>query len=151
MGYWTSGKILNNPVNVEQRITRDIQNEFEKRVLRPEIAQLRIERIARGMVTRYIAELREDIRDIPEKYKIPRAAWNRYLLDIATIAQRSEGNREVPLSLKTIAAASTVGGAVAAARLSATLKPAMARIGARMSGNAAALGATPALPRPSSK
>jgi len=150
-GYWAAGQVLDDRIPVEKQLSSDIQEEFEKRVLHPEIAQLRIERIARSTVTRYIADLREHIQTIPKKYRIPQADWDRYLSEIAAMTQRSEGNRAIPISLKTVATATTVGGAVGAARLSSTLKPAMARIGSKISIRTVALGSDAAIAQLASK
>ena len=51
IGYWVADheiveKIVGDQPKMAERITEEIQEEFSKRVLRPQIAQLQIERIA---------------------------------------------------------------------------------------------------------
>jgi len=143
MGYWLADhavveKVLGEQPSMAEGITEDIQAAFAKRVLRPQIAQLQIERIADETVRVYVADLQQHLATIPKKYRIPQADWERYLQDIAILTSHIEGNREVSLSLKTIAATGIAGGTVAAVNVARLLKPMMARIGTKMTTKAAA-------------
>jgi hypothetical protein len=73
-------------------ITRDFQEQFAKRVLRPQIAQLRLERVTQKTVKRYLNDLSVNLNKIPVTYQIPQADWNRYLNDIALSINNREGN-----------------------------------------------------------
>lgn len=68
---------------VAEQITEDFQSEFAKRVLRPQIAQLELERMTRDTVTDYISHLENNISKIQSRYQIPQGDWERYLGDIA--------------------------------------------------------------------
>lgn len=98
-----------------QQMAADIQAEFASRVLRPESAQLRLERITQQAVEVYLADLRERLADIQARYRIEPRAWEEYLDGIGTGVQRVDGNRQVPLSLKALTV-STAGGAAILAR-----------------------------------
>ena len=97
-----------NPYNptpeekVAEVITQDFQREFANRVLRPEIAQLRLERLTQATVEHYLQELRGSINNIAMNYQIPQADWDRYLNDIAITINDSEGKSST-LSLKVLA------------------------------------------------
>lgn len=146
MGYWLADRqaverVIGEQPSVFERITEEIQEEFSQRVLRPRVAQLRMERIADATVRLFVDELGRLLAAIPEKYTIPRADWHRYLEDIALITEEAEGNREVSLTLKTVAVSGAAGTGLAAAKASQLLKPLTAKIGTKMSTKAAAKGA----------
>ncbi len=94
----------NNPTSAEkvaEVITEDFQTEFAKRVLRPQTAQLRLERLTQQTVKYYLDELRGNINNIAVNYQIPQADWNRYLNEIAITINDTEGNIS-NLSLKVL-------------------------------------------------
>jgi len=103
-----------------EQMVQDIQTEFANRVLHPESAQLRLEQITRQAIALYLAELGDRLKDVQVRYSIPPQQWDRYLEGIATGVQRTDGNRQVPLSLKAVTA-STVGAAVILTRSLAKL------------------------------
>ena len=142
IGYWIMDrgvveKVIGEQPDMAERITEDIQEEFAKRVLRPQILQLRVERIAGATVQVYIEALSTNLASIPEKYNIPSADWDRYLNDITLLTGDVEGNREVDISLKTIA----VSGLAGSVKVAAMLKPVFTKIGTKMATEAAAEGA----------
>lgn len=146
MGYWVADnrvveKFFGQQPSMAEGITEDVQEEFAKRVLRPEISQLRIERIAETMVQLYVEELDRQLAPIPEKYSIPPADWDRYLGDLALLSTSVEGKGNVPVSLKTIALAGVGGGTVAGVRIYQALKPVIAKVGSKITLKAAGKGA----------
>ncbi|MBD2039082.1 hypothetical protein [Microcoleus sp. FACHB-672] len=76
---------------VAEIITEDFQTEFAKRVLRPQIAQLRLERIASGTVTFHLNQLSLNLSQVAQKQQIPQADWERYLSDISVNVKDTEG------------------------------------------------------------
>lgn len=156
MGYWLADhaiveNVIGEQPSMAEGITEEIQEAFAKRVLRPQIAQLQLERIADETVAVYVAEIQQHLATIPKKYRIPQTDWDRYLQDIAVLTSTAEGNREVSLSLKTIAATGIAGGTVAAVNVARLLQPMMARIGSKMTTRAAAHGAGQAAAKIASK
>lgn len=92
----------NNPTPAEkvaEVMTEDFQKEFSKRVLLPQVSQMRLERITQQTVRYYLDELRGNINNISVNYKIPQADWNQYLSDIAVTINDTEG-KVSNLSLK---------------------------------------------------
>ncbi|MDY6802211.1 MAG: hypothetical protein SXA11_00175 [Cyanobacteriota bacterium] len=87
---------------VAEAITRDFQEEFAKRVLRPQIAQLKLERLTQKTVKRYLEDLSVNLNNVPLTYQIPQADWNRYLNGIALSINDTEGNVS-SLSMKLLA------------------------------------------------
>jgi hypothetical protein len=67
---------------------------------------------------------------MPQRYQISPPDWERYLNDIAVITSRTAGNREVPLTLKTLTV-STAAGTVA---LGHALGPTLKQLGSKVSG-----------------
>ncbi len=160
MGYWIEEKAAGLPVieklfdeqpTMAQEITEDIQEEFAKRVLRPEIAQIQMERIAQQTIEVYVNELRKHLSAIPKKYDISKMDWDKHLSDIAVMTSRSEGDRQVALTLKTLFASGAGGGAVVAAKLTKMLKEMIAKVGTKMTTKAAAKGAGKAAAKVASK
>lgn len=107
-GYITAG----DTPSPSQQMTNDIQQEFANRVLHPESAQLFLEQLTRKTVDLYLADLRQELAQVQVTYKIPQPVWDRYLEDIAVTTQRIEGDRTVPLTLKTLAVSSVGAGAI---------------------------------------
>jgi hypothetical protein len=141
IGYWTAERLLHEHPTMAEKITADIQEEFAKRVLRPEIAQMQLERIAHETITEYVRALQENLAPIPDRYNIPRAHWDGYLSTIAALIARAEGNRQIPLSLKLFTSGVVVGGIAGAATLTEFLPPLFVRSGAQLSTTVAAQGA----------
>jgi len=112
-GIWQYGlnSFFENQPTAAEKLTEEIQMEFSRRVLRPQIAELVLERIARETAEKYVAELRKNLEVVPLTYKIPHADWQRYLEGIALTTYGSEGNRETDITLKTFTL-TTVGGSV---------------------------------------
>jgi len=112
-----------------ERITLEVQEEFANRVLRPQIAQMEVERIVNEILADYANRVRDRLKHIPEKYDIQPADWDRYLADVAVMVKNVEAGRHTPLSLKAIAGV-TAGGVILLFR---TIKPVISRIAARVS------------------
>jgi len=156
MGYWLADraiveKVIGEQASMSERMTQEIQEEFSKRVLRPQIAQLQIERIADATVQIYIKEVNKNLVGIPEKYNIPQADWERHLDNIALLTADIEGNREISLTLKAVTVSGVAGGSIAAVKVVNMLKPRIARIGTRMTTKAATKGAGKAAAKVASK
>jgi len=104
-------RVFEEQPTAAERITEKIQAEFAIRVLKPQLAQLELENITRDVMDHYVATLQSGLRGIPTRFAIPEGHWERYLDDIALLAADTEGNRQVPVTLKTVYVAGT-GGAV---------------------------------------
>ena len=128
--YWAAQQVGLSQSAAGERITWEIQQQFAQRVMRPQIAQLELERIAQETFQVYVNELNPKLAAIPKQYQIPEPEWDRYLDDIAVLATRVEGNRGVSLTLKTVAA-STAGGGIILAR---AVAPEIKMIGTRLAG-----------------
>jgi hypothetical protein len=131
--YWSVSKVLSDAPDAAERLTAEIQAQFAARVLRPEIAQLELERLTNEVLKIYVTKVREYLAPIPEKYQITPPDWERYLDNIAVIIARTEGNRETPLTLK----AFTVTTGASAVVLGPALVPAIKQIGGKVSGKLA--------------
>ena len=112
-GLWQYGvnSFFENQPSAAEKLTEQIQEEFSKRVLRPQIAELVLERIVRESADYYVAELGKHLDVVPASYKIPQADWDRYLEGIALTTYGAEGNRETDITLKALTV-TTVGGSV---------------------------------------
>lgn len=132
----------NQPTLQEQKaenLTEEFQKEFANRVLRPEIAQLKLERFTRETINTYVAELSKELAGIQSEYKIPQADWERYLGGVSTTIFDMEGNKQ-NLSMRALSrgsgylvavplvkATGKIGGGVAAKFAAATANKAAAK------------------------
>ncbi len=140
LGYAVKHYIFTDEPDAAARLTEEVQQEFAQRVLRPQIAQLELERITTEVLEVYLSRLTAGLAGIPEEYKIPRPEWERYLNDIAVLTTQVEGNREIALSLKAATVASVGGGVL----LAQTLSPALTSLGSKVSGKLAGKAASEA-------
>ncbi|MBF0502778.1 MAG: hypothetical protein HQM09_21770 [Candidatus Riflebacteria bacterium] len=145
-GYWTQQKLglkgimysvehwWNDKANLSaaEQITYDVQVEFAARVLRPQIAQMQLENISKAMVEKYLVSLNSGLNNIPAKFNIPQAAWQKYLEDLSQTTTSVPGNRDVDLPIKTIAMSTAAGTVVAAKSLITIIKPMIAKIGSKV-------------------
>jgi len=124
---------------VAETITEDFQTEFAKRVLRPQIAQLRLERIASETAISHLNQLSLNISQVAKEQQIPQADWERYLRDISVNVQDAEG-KMLSLSLNKL---STGGAYVVFKPLIAPLLPQIgSKVAAKIAGKAGAKIAT---------
>ncbi|MGB7519187.1 MAG: retropepsin-like domain-containing protein, partial [Spirulinaceae cyanobacterium] len=86
---------------VAMKLTKNFQKEFAKRVLLPKNAQIKLEVLTTETVNLYLAELGDNIDKVKSSYKIPQGQWNRYLSDISTTVNDTDGNIS-NLSLKAL-------------------------------------------------
>jgi hypothetical protein len=68
---------------IAEVITEEFQSEFAKRVLRPQISQLTLERIATQTSKKYLEAAGTYISQPPQNSKISSADWNRYLKELS--------------------------------------------------------------------
>lgn len=117
-----------------EKITEEVQEEFTNRVIRPQIAQLEIERIVDEIVSTYSSTLKGKLEKIPSEYKITPADWDRYIEDISVMVKNVEANRSTSLPMKALVGI-TAGGTILMVN---SLRPIITRIGARISTKLAA-------------
>ena len=91
---------------VNARFTEAFQREFAKRVLVPRNAQMRLEVMTNDTVSYYVKALSQNIDKVQSQYRIPQGQWDRYLSDISTTIQDTEGNIS-NLSLKMLVGGSS--------------------------------------------
>ncbi|MCP4152818.1 MAG: hypothetical protein GY757_34110 [bacterium] len=117
-----------NPTAAE-RITQVVQQEFTTRVIRPQIAQLEMERLIDELIVFYSNTLKGKLEQIPTEYKISPADWDRYIGDISVMIKSVEANRSTSIPIKALVGVST-GGAVLVIN---SLKPVISKIGGKIS------------------
>ncbi len=143
-GLWQYGvnSFFKNQPTAAEKLTEEIQEEFAKRVLRPQIAELTLERIVRETAEFYVVQLRKNLDVVPTKYKIPQADWERYMEGIALTTYGAEGNRETDLTLKTLTLTTAGGTVFLAGKMKFLVGKLSGKIMAKSTGKAAAKIAT---------
>lgn len=150
-GYWTQQKLglkallsqvwhwvdSDSPTAAE-KVTQIVQEEFTNRVIRPQIAQMEMERIINEIVAYYSATLKGKLAKIPTEYKINPVDWDRYISDISIMVRNVEGNRSTSLPMKALVGL-TAGGTLVVFR---SLKPIVIKIGSKFSSKMAASAAS---------
>ncbi|MGD2182302.1 hypothetical protein [Lusitaniella coriacea] len=120
---------------VAETLTKNFQKEFTKRVLVPKNAQIMLERLTAETVEFHVAELEKSLTQVQAKYKIPQGEWERYLNDISSTINDTEGNLS-HLSLKVL-----VGGGgylIAKPLILGVAGKVAAKVSAKVTGKAAA-------------
>jgi hypothetical protein len=137
LGQYGVHYFFENQPTVAEKLTEDIQEEFSKRVLRPQIAELKLERIVRDTADHYIVQLRSNLDSVPKKYKIPHAEWDRYLEGIALTTYGTDGNREVPVTLKALVASGAGGTVLLVSKMKVLVSKISSKVLAKSAGKAA--------------
>ena len=138
-GLWQYGAnyFFENQPTAAAKLTEEIQEEFSKRVLRPQIAELELERIVRETADYYVAQLQKNLGTVPKKYKIPHADWDRYIEGIALTTYGTDGNRQVPVTLKAVVASGAGGAVLLAAKMKMLIGKVSGKVMAKSAGKAA--------------
>ncbi|NEP51417.1 MAG: hypothetical protein F6K65_22495 [Moorea sp. SIO3C2] len=77
---------------IDAKLTETFQKEFSKRVIVPQNAQMRMELITNDTIELYMADLGNNLSDIQSQYQIPQGQWDRYINEISTTINDTEGN-----------------------------------------------------------
>ena len=120
---------------VMTRFTGEFQKQFAKQVLVPQTAQMRLENLTTETVNHYLLALRQNMDQVQVKYRIPQGQWDRYLSDISTTIQDTEGNLS-NLSLKMLVGGS--GYLLTKPLVLATVTKIGTKVSSKMAGTAAA-------------
>ena len=120
---------------VMARFTGAFQKQFAKQVLVPQTAQIRLENLTTETVNHYLLALRQNMDQVQVKYRIPQGQWERYLNDISTTIQDTEGNLS-NLSLKMLVGGS--GYVLTKPLIVATVTKMGSKVSSKMAGTAAA-------------
>ncbi len=91
---------------VISRFTGEFQKQFAKQVLVPQTAQIQLENLTTETINHYLLALRQNMDQVQVKYRIPQGQWERYLSDISTTVQDTEGTLS-NLSLKMLVGGSS--------------------------------------------
>ena len=122
----------------QEKITEEVQREFSKRVLRPAISQMELERITRETVNIYLTNLQRELAKIPKEYSIKKEDWEKHLDGIAQTTVDVEGGRRISFTLKTIAVSSIATTVAIGKALTPILKNIGGKVSAKLAGKAAA-------------
>jgi hypothetical protein len=138
-GLWQYGVqyFFEEQPSAAEKLTEEIQEEFSKRVLRPQIAELELERIVRDTANHYIDQLRSNLATVPTSYKIPHAEWDRYLEGIALTTAGTDGNRQTPITLKALTASGAGGAVLLAGKMKILVSNLSSKVMAKSAGKAA--------------
>ncbi|MDJ0708382.1 MAG: hypothetical protein QNJ46_34365 [Leptolyngbyaceae cyanobacterium MO_188.B28] len=117
------------------QFTGEFQKQFAKQVLVPQTAQIRLENLTTETVNHYLLALRQNMDQAPLKYRIPQGQWERYLSDISTTIQDTEGNLS-NLSLKVLVGGS--GYLLTKPLVLATVGKIGGKVSSKLAGTAAA-------------
>lgn len=104
--YWIDTTNPSPNQAVAEKLTQDFQTEFAKRVLRPQVEQLKLERMTKETTQIYLDELKNNLAQVQIKYAITQVEWERYLEGISVTIADTEGNLS-NLSMKLLVGGST--------------------------------------------
>ena len=118
-------------------VRKRIDREFAARVLSPEMADRRYERVVRDAVSLFVEDVRVRVAAIPVKYNIPASEWQSYIADAGGILGNVEGNRSVRLSVKAATVPVAAGTVVAGKVCAEFCKNVVSRMSAKLAGTTA--------------
>ncbi len=105
----------------QEKLTQEFQKEFTIRVLQPKTSQLQLERVQRETLVKFLSHFKKSLDEIPKTYRVAAPDWERYIHDVSEQSSLVEAGRQVPITLKTIYAASLGGTVVIASKILASL------------------------------
>ncbi|MBR5867619.1 MAG: hypothetical protein IKZ04_06885, partial [Spirochaetaceae bacterium] len=105
--------INKNAETPEEAAIRELEEEIERKVIKPEISQARINNITSKAINLYAETLDEQLIRVQENYNIPVIEWNKYISDITGLTLDME-NRNYPIAFKTAVVSGSVLTAYAA-------------------------------------
>jgi hypothetical protein len=146
IGYWFENltvieKFFGEKPTVSERITQEIQEEFAKRVLRPEIAQMQIETIIDSTVIIFVNSIAPKLDSVRLKYSIEKTDWEDYLNGIALMTHNVKADRQIEVGQKAITLAVVVSGTAATVNITSAIKPLIKNVGTKFTTKAATKGA----------
>ncbi len=131
--YWGANKVVEGSLSANEKINLKIQNAFATKVLRPEISELEVQNISQDAVDIFVKSLHEDLRNIKENYSISDVDWQLYIQNISSLADKTEGQRSVPLLLKaTMAAGVFTSAKIAAPTITLVTKTFAKKLGPKL-------------------
>lgn len=107
--WWGWDRLWNEKPTMLVNVTERIQRAFASRVLKPEDARMRIERITHRTAGIYINEIANNVVQIQLHHVIPQDEWDRYIESISLAPQTTEEDHATRISLKTIIDAEGAG------------------------------------------
>lgn len=139
MARWLNPNSQASEERIAEVITEDFQTEFAKRVLRPEISQLQLERITQQTVKHYLNELSLNVKSIPSQQNISKADWELYLSQISLSAKDANGTLiDVPIKALLGASAYTIAKPIIAPLLPVVGSKVVAVLGGKIGAKIAA-------------
>lgn len=132
-----SSMVFASRASAAEPAVQGFQEEFAARVLRPELAQLALERIRDQVLLRYIEQLRASLAAVPYRYAIAETDWDRHLQTLGRIGGRTNASRQVPLDIKALVGTGGMAGLLAAKKVLAAPVALGAKLGAKTVGSAA--------------
>ena len=122
--------IAGKQLAARERLARDIEEAFSARVLRPQSAQLMVEKVARESVEVYLMTLGDQLAGLQAEFIVPEQEWERHLQGLSGISLAIEGNRAIPVITK----AAVAGSGVAAAKVAKVVVTHLRSLVMRMAG-----------------
>lgn len=97
---------IKNKESAEAAAIRELEEEIEQKIIKPEIAQARINNITSNAITVYATVLDEQLIRVQQTYKIPVLEWNRYISGICGLTLDIE-NKSYPITFKALVVSGT--------------------------------------------
>jgi len=138
LGYAALSRIDSSRPSAEEKLIEETQEEFSNRVLRPEIADIELEHIAKNYAESYFKSIKENINVVKIKYNLSEQDWNDYIERSAKTTNNVEANRNIPIMLKTIYGGTFAGGIAAMPFLKTAIAKVTAKISSKVGTKAAA-------------
>lgn len=95
-----------NAESAEEAAIRELEEEIARKVIKPEIAQMRISNITSNAINVYATTLDEQLIHVQETYNVPVVEWNKYISHICGLTLDIQ-NKSYPVTFKTLVVSGT--------------------------------------------
>lgn len=92
--------------SAEEVAIRELENEISRKVIKPELAQARIENITCQALDVYMTTFDNELVKLQESYKIPTPDWNKYISALCGLTLDTE-QKSYPIAFKTAVVSGT--------------------------------------------
>lgn len=100
-------RISKNALSAEEVALKKLEDEIERKVIKPEISQARIENITKEAIDVYLTVLDIELEKIRKINKYPVGDWNKYVADLCGLTLDVDA-KKYPIALKSVVV-STIG------------------------------------------
>lgn len=138
---WILYSMSISPMSAEEKAVLELEEQISKKIIKPELSQLKIENITREALNIYAETFDNELIKYQERYNIPRPMWNKYIQGVCGLTMGAE-SKKIPIATKTMIVSGIALTGVVSVPVTALIKSVSTKIAARNAASAAAKAGT---------